>query len=530
MSELPPETAPEPAAVRPGAGRPRGALAGALGAATSLAVLEVAALVDPDGSSVLESVGNRVIDSFAASLKDVAVAIFGTSDKAALQIGTVVIALAIGAWLGSWLDRRPALLVGGFAAFGAFGTWATAVDPQGSTLLALVASAVAGLAGATVALGLHGRWGRGAPDAAGPALDRRAVLVRGGVVLGVLAVGAAVARSVRDGIRESRLSQAVARRGPIPSAATVVSAPEGTLDQAGPDQVAGISPYLTPVDDFFRIDTALRVPVVDVDGWRLAVTGLVDRPLELSYDDLLARELVEVPVTIQCVSNEVGGDLVGTASWRGVRLADVLREAGVQDGAEQIVGESVDGFTAGFPVEAALDGRDALIAVAMDGRPLPPEHGFPVRLIVPGLYGYVSATKWLSEIRATTWDEAGYWIPRGWAREGPIKTMSRIDVPRSGADVEAGARPIAGVAWAPHRGIVRVEVRVDGGPWQEATLGPTASEDTWIQWWLRWDATPGDHELEVRATAADGDVQTDVEAPPAPDGATGHHTVRVAVR
>lgn len=523
MSELPPEAAPEPAAVRPGTGRSLGALAGALGAATSLAVLEVAALLDPDGSSVLESVGNRVIDSFAASLKDVAVAIFGTSDKAALQIGTVVIALAIGAWLGSWLDRRPAVLLGGFAAFGAFGTWATAVDPQGSAVLALVACAVAALAGATVALGLHGRWSRGTPDAAEPALDRRAVLVRGGVVLGVLAVGAAVARSVRDGIRESRLSQAVARRGPIPSAATVVSAPEGTLDQPGPDQVEGISPYLTPVDDFFRIDTALRVPVVDVDRWRLAVTGMVDRPLELSYDDLLARELIEVPITIQCVSNEVGGDLVGTASWRGVRLAEVLREAGVQGGAEQLVGESVDGFTAGFPVEAALDGRDALIAVAMDGRPLPPEHGFPVRLIVPGLYGYVSATKWLRRIELTTLEAAdGYWIPRGWAKEAPIKTQCRIDTPRG--DQGAGRVPVAGVAWAPTRGISKVEVQVDEGPWEAARLGPGTNDDRWVQWVYDWRPTPGRYRLRARATDGAGDTQTADVAPPAPDGATGYPT------
>ncbi len=236
---------------------------------------------------------------------------------------------------------------------------------------------------------------------------------------------------------------------------------------------------------------------------------MVDRELVLTYDDLLARPMVERPITIQCVSNEVGGDLVGTAAWRGVPLRELLAEAGVQEGAKQVMTESVDGFTAGFPVEAAIDGRDALVVVGMDGRSLPAEHGFPCRLVVPGLYGYVSATKWLSEIRLTTWDEQGFWIPRGWSRDGPIKTMSRIDVPRSGAEVPAGEAVVAGVAWAPTRGIVRVQVRVDGERWQ--------------------DATPGEHELEVRATDVDGDVQTDEVRPPAPDGATGHHAIQVRV-
>ncbi len=517
-----------PAPAPPAAGRALGAVAGVLGAATSLVVLEVAALADPRGTSVLEAIGNRVIESFAASLKDVAVALFGTSDKTALQIGTVLIALAIGAYLGTGLDRRPNVLLGGFAAFGLAGIWATAVDPQGSLVVAVVACSLAALAGVAVAIGLHGRWAAIAaePDPlGGRVLARRAVLVNGGVLAAGLLLGTAVARSVRDSVRTT----ATAVRRALPKAKEVVAPPTGTLDRPGPDRVEGISPYLTPVEDFYRIDTALRVPVVDVDSWRLRITGQVDRELELSFEDLLGRDLVEVPITIQCVSNEVGGDLVGTASWRGVRLAELLDEAGVRDGAEQVMTESVDGFTAGFPVEAALGGRDALLVVGMDGRSLPAEHGFPARLVVPGLYGYVSATKWIQEIRLTTWAEEGFWIPRGWAREGPIKTMSRIDVPRRGDDLRPGPTPIAGVAWAPTRGIVSVEVRVDGGRWQAATLGPTASEDTWIQWYLPWDATPGEHEIEVRATDADGRVQTDEEAPPAPDGATGHHTIRVQV-
>lgn len=519
---------PAPSAEQRPVGRGPGALAGALGAATSLVVLELVATLDARGTSVIEAIGNRVVDSFAATLKEIAVILFGTDDKSALQIGTVLIALAIGAWLGSRLDRRPNLLVGGFAGFGLLGIWAVAVDAQGSLLVALLACSLAAVAGVFVAIGLHGRWARLAaegPPAGGPAVARRAMLVNSSVTAAALLLGVGIARSVRDSIRTT----ATAVRRALPAAKDRRDVPADTLDQPGTDQIEGITPYLTPVDDFYRIDTALRVPVVDVDTWRLRITGKVDQELVLSFDDLLARPLVERPITIQCVSNEVGGDLVGTAMWRGVLLRDLLAEAGVGDGVEQVMTESVDGFTAGFPIDAALDGRDALVVVGMDGRSLPAEHGFPVRLVVPGLYGYVSATKWLSELRLTTWDEEGYWIPRGWSREGPIKTMSRIDVPRSGATVPPGQAVIAGVAWAPTRGIVRVQVRVDEGRWQDATLGPTASEDTWIQWFLPWDATPGEHELQVRATDADGDVQTGDVRPPAPDGATGYDTVRVRV-
>ena len=510
-------------------------MAGALGAVASLAVLEVVALADPRGSSVLEAIGNRVIDSFAASLKDLAVALFGTSDKDALQIGTALIAIAIGAALGTSLDRRPNVLVAGFAAFGGVGVLAVTVDAQGSVPVAILACALAAAAGIVVAIGLHGRWarrGEAAPGveeashaALGPSIGRRKVLLDSAVVAGGAILATALARSVRAGLRDTT---EVVRRLRIPRAAKVVAVPEGTLD-VGSEAVEGISPFVTPVDDFYRIDTAFRVPSIDVETWSVKVTGMVDRELSLSFDDLLARDLLEVPITIQCVSNEVGNHLVGTARWRGVLLADLLREAGVRDGAEQVIGESVDGFTAGFPLDAALDGRDALLVVGMDGEPLPPEHGFPARLVVPGLYGYVSATKWLSEIRVTTWDEEGFWIPRGWSRLGPIKIASRIDVPHSGAELAAGTVAVAGVAWAPQRGISKVEVRIDEGEWREARLGPVPSDDTWVQWVLEWPATAGDHRITVRATAGDGEIQTAEEAPPAPDGATGHHSVQVSV-
>jgi DMSO/TMAO reductase YedYZ molybdopterin-dependent catalytic subunit len=256
---------------------------------------------------------------------------------------------------------------------------------------------------------------------------------------------------------------------------------------------------------------------------------MVETPLELTYLDLLEMPQVEKVITLCCVSNEVGGRYVGNAVWRGVPLADVLALSGVSSGAEQVFSTSLDGWTCGFPVEAALDGRDALIALAMNDELLPLEHGFPARLVVPGLYGYVSATKWLESIELTTWDREGYWLPRGWARLAPVKTQSRIDVPRPGAEITAGPQAIAGVAWAQHRGIDRVEVSVDGGEWREARLGTDVSVDAWRQWVVEWDATPGDHEIRVRATDGDGETQTEERTPVAPDGATGWHTIRVTV-
>jgi DMSO/TMAO reductase YedYZ molybdopterin-dependent catalytic subunit len=268
---------------------------------------------------------------------------------------------------------------------------------------------------------------------------------------------------------------------------------------------------------------------VNAESWRLRIDGMVDRPYELSYKDLLAGDLISADVTLACVSNEVGGTLVGNARWTGVRLDALLAKAGVKPGADQIVGRSVDGFTTGFPV-AALDGRAAMVAVAMNGAPLPRVHGFPVRLVVPGLYGYVSATKWLRQIELTTFDAFdAYWVRRGWARMGPIKLESRVDVPRDTGIVRAGRRPIAGVAWAPHRGVAKVEVRVDEGAWREAVLGPTLGADAWRQWHLDWDATRGHHVIQVRAVTNDGEVQTAQTASPFPDGATGYHRVRVEV-
>jgi hypothetical protein len=262
----------------------------------------------------------------------------------------------------------------------------------------------------------------------------------------------------------------------------------------------------------------------------LEIRGRVDRPYRLTYQELMEIPQIEADITLTCVSNEVGGGLVGNARWQGVPLYVLLERAGLQDGATQLVGRSVDGFTAGFPTLTALDVRESMVAVAMNGEPLPAQHGFPARLVVPGLYGYVSATKWLSAIELRGWNEVeGYWIPRGWAKEGPIKTQSRIDVPRPSSTIPAARRPIAGVAWAPTRGIERVEVRIDDGPWREARLAARLDVDCWRQWFFPWDATPGRHVIAVRATDGLGEVQTDERTPVAPDGASGRHTIEVFV-
>jgi DMSO/TMAO reductase YedYZ molybdopterin-dependent catalytic subunit len=503
----------------------RGALAGLAGALAALVVIEFVSLVDADGVSVTTAVENRFVDRFAGSLKDFAVQQFGRNDKVALQVGTVAVILMIGAAVGALAGDRWRLVAGVFAAFAVVGIVAAIDDPLASRPVAAVASLLGAAAGAGATIGLERRWraaiGSSGVEPSSPAA-RRAVLVSGGATVVGLVASGGIARAARHSLR--RAAETATRVLPAPKRR--VRVPRQPFD------VDGVSPYITSRRDFYRIDTApADPPIVDPESWKLRVTGKVDRELTFTYDDLFARtDLIEVPITMQCVSNEVGGDLIGTARWTGVPLATILHEAGVHRDADQVIGESVDGFTAGFPTQVALDGRDALLAIGMDGLSLPIAHGFPARLVVPGLYGYVSATKWLKEIRLTTFDaEEGFWIPRGWSRLGPIKTQSRIDVPRDGGSVRAGRVPIGGVAWAPHRGIERVEVRVDDGPWQRAELGRVASADTWVQWRLDWAATPGNHRLSVRATSADGNVQTAREAPPAPDGATGHHTIEVAV-
>jgi DMSO/TMAO reductase YedYZ molybdopterin-dependent catalytic subunit len=351
---------------------------------------------------------------------------------------------------------------------------------------------------------------------------RRRFLVSGSVAVAAAGASAVAGRALGSRTTASRARAAV--RFPVPAH------PAPPLPAGADLRVRGLSPFVTPNSSFYRVDTALIVPAVAPDNWRLRIHGMVEREITVTYQDLLRRPLTETYVTLTCVSNEVGGPYIGNARWLGASLASLLRSARVRPGAEQLLCTSTDGFTSGTPVQAVLDGRDALLAVAMNGAPLPFAHGFPVRMVVPGLYGYVSATKWVTDIKVTTWADRAYWIQRGWSQQGPIKTESRIDVPSQGATVPAGKTSVAGVAWAQHRGIEAVELRVDHGPWQQARLAAVPGIDTWRQWVWDWDAAPGHHLVEARATDRTGHTQTGVAAPPVPNGATGYPSVFVSVQ
>ena len=518
-------------ASRPRAARVDHILAGVLAVAVVLGIAEVVAafLVSP---SLVIAVGDVVIDSVPGGLERAVIAVLGTADKPFLISMILLVSLVIGAGIGVVAARRFALAALTLLVYTATGVAAALADPQSNLLGPVLTGSVGAGAGVLVLRSLldarrpvkRGDARQRTPRSGeGPAVDRRRFLRLAGAATAVAALGAIGGRAVAGGTeRINRIRQAI--RLPRPARAAAAA-------PAGADLgLRGLTPLYVANEDFYRIDTALRVPRIDPETWSLQIRGRVDRPYRLSYAELLAMPHIEADITLACVSNEVGGGLVGNARWQGVPLHSLLERAGVQDGAEQVIGRAVDGFTAGFPTRTALRVQDAMVAVAMNGEPLPIEHGFPARLVVPGLYGYVSATKWLAAIELRGWNEVeGYWIPRGWAKEGPVKTQSRIDVPAASSTVTAGRRPIAGVAWAPTRGIARVEVSIDDGPWRAARLAAALDVDCWRQWSLAWDATPGRHTIAVRATDASGEVQTDVRRPVAPDGASGHHTIEVSV-
>ncbi len=506
------------------------AIAGATAGALAIGASELLAGLVPGIPSLVIAVGDEAIALQPPGAKDVMVGLFGTNDKLALNLLVLGVVLALAAIAGMLAGRRFALGAAVFVGFAALATVVAAARPGASVAGALVGAGLA-LTAALVVL----RTGLAlapvpAGTTAGPSgteggddWARRRFLIASAGTIAVATVAGTTGRLRLDAahptgvVTSSRLPMPFDPVGPI--------APDQQLP------VSGITPLVTSPTDFYRIDTALLTPIVDPATWRLEVTGMVDHPLTFTYDQLLAMPLHEEYVTISCVSNGVGGHLVGNALWTGVRLKELLAAAGVRSGATQIVGRSVDGFTVGFPTAWAMDPeREPLVAVGMDRQPLPAAHGFPARLIVPGLYGYVSATKWLASIELTTRDAVdGFWIPLGWAKDGPILTQSRIDVPGDGTSVAAGEIEIAGVAWAPDRGIERVEVRTDGGPWRAARLSRQISTATWVQWFAAWTATRGSHTIEVRATDGTGAVQTSEVTPPAPDGARGHHTIEVEV-
>jgi DMSO/TMAO reductase YedYZ molybdopterin-dependent catalytic subunit len=351
---------------------------------------------------------------------------------------------------------------------------------------------------------------------------RRQFLVAAGVSAAAAAIGEVGGRSLATRKNVSLAQQSLR----FPKAAEPVAA----LPRGVNLPVPGISPFITPNGQFYRVDTALLIPQVDPSNWKLRIHGMVAREVTITFDELLHRPLIEDYLTLCCVSNPVGGPYIGNAKWLGASLAALIREARPARGADQLLATSVDGFTSGSPLQVVLDGRDSLLAVAMNGAALPTAHGFPARLVVPGLFGYVSACKWVVDLEVTTFAAAqAYWVPRGWSQMGPIKTESRIDVPTDGKSVKAGKVSVAGVAWAQHKGIEAVEARVDNGPWHEATLAVVPGIDTWRQWAWEWDATPGTHLIEARATDKTGYTQTSVAEDVAPNGASGYPATQVSV-
>ncbi len=505
----------------------RAAIAGAVATLVAIGLSElVAGLLT--AQSLVAAVGGAVIDLQPAGAKDFVVALFGQNDKLALELFVVAVAVVVGAVLGLVARRSFTMGAGGFALFAAIGFFATLSDPSSAVAPAAIVAGVAAISGIQVLSWLLGPPALPVddPPAQGsmPDWSRRGFLLRSGTV----AAGAVVAGLGGRSLLEASRSIPESANAAIPPAGEIASLPAGSSLP-----IEGLTPVVVPNNDFYRIDTALLTPNVDLSSWSLRVHGLVDRETRLSYAELVALPLIEQYVTIACVSNEVGGTLVGNAKWTGVRLRDVLEIAGVQASATQLVGRSVDDWTAGMPTSWVMDpAREPMIAVKMNDEVLPRIHGFPARLIVPGLFGYVSATKWLSELELTTWESFdGYWVPLGWAKEGPILTQSRIDVPRNGGSVPAGRVVIAGVAWAPDRGISKVEVAIDG-EWRDCTLATPISDATWVQWSHAWDAAaagPGDHRIEVRATDGNGEVQAANVTPPAPDGARGYHTITVHI-
>ncbi len=491
-----------------------------------LAAAEVVVGLVEGSASPVVPVGQLFIDHVPKSMKDWAIEQFGTNDKAVLILGAMIVVLALGVTVGIMAIRGAR--AGAYAltsVIGIIGGFAVLTRPA-PTLGKLLPTIVGTAVSIAVLWYLGPKPVRRQSDV-GPdgetelvGLDRRTFM------FGLAAIGSVAV--IAGGI--GRLLQ---RRFDVGSERAAVALPAAasseTLAADTELGVEGISPFVTPSSDFYRIDTALVVPQVSKESWALTIDGLVDTPMRLTFDDLLARPQVERYVTLACVSNPVGGDLVGNALWQGVLLKDILDEAGPQAGAAQLASRSTDGWTCGTPLDVVMDGRDAMLAIGMNGEPLAAQHGYPVRMVVPGLFGYVSATKWVTDLRLTTWEEFdGYWIPRGWSKLGPVKTMARIDTPRTGSD-RSGEVAIGGVAWAVHRGIGRVQIRVDEGEWLDAELGGVPSNDTWAQWVYRFTGDPGSYVVEARAIDKAGDIQPEEQAPPAPDGAQGYHRINLDI-
>lgn len=496
-----------------------GSIFGVLAVLAGLVAGDLLATFNSSWSSPVISLGNRVIDYVPQVIRKYVIEIFGLYDKLFLVSLIIFIVLAISIFIGraytTGREKRAYLTI---AAMLVASGLASALDAQ-ANLTSLAPTLVSGATTIYVLRWLGGK--KKESEAAGGSLTRRELL-KAAAILGAVSISA------------SALAKAVSQKTTIARERVAIALPKPLKFLAKPPadpalKIPGLSPFFTPNEDFYRIDTALSVPNLSVDDWSLEIVGMVKRPLTFTYAQLSARPVFELDDTIACVSNEVGGPLVGNARWLGVRLDDLIREAEPTPDADQIMGYSYDGFTAGFPL-ATLDGRDAMIAIGMNGEALPSAHGFPARIIVPGLYGYVSATKWLVRIELTRFDKKhGFWISRGWSERAPIKTQSRIDTPAPGTQIAAGTVAIAGVAWAPTRGISKVEVRVGRDPWRVANLAEVMADTTWRQWWIDWNAKAGDYIIAVRATDGEGNMQPEPYVPIEPNGAEGWHSINVRV-
>ncbi|WP_372969750.1 molybdopterin-dependent oxidoreductase [Microbacterium sp.] len=501
--------------------RLRSAAAGLSATVVAVGLAELVAAVVEPSASPFAVIGGQLIDLAPSWAKDAAIALFGTGDKIALITGIAVVLVAVAALAGILESRRVGVGSAILGALGALALVAALIRP-GAGPFAWLPGLVAGVA-AVVALRLLMRTVHPVPYLRAEHEERRRFLLwtTGTAAVGVVAL--LVGTAARGATRSIESVRALLRL-PKP----VVSAP--AVPVGAELDIQGLAGVVTPNSAFYRIDTALIVPRIDPADWSLRIHGMVEREVVITWDELLALPMQEAHVTLACVSNQVGGDLIGNALWLGYPVRELLARAGVDSDADMVLSTSSDGFTASTPIEALTDDRDALLAVGMNGDPLPLEHGFPVRMVVPGLYGYVSATKWVTQLEVTRFDRAtAYWTDRGWSERGPVKLQSRIDVPRRGTRIDAGDAVIAGMAWQQHVGVEGVEVRIDGGAWRRAELAAPISADTWVQWRLDWSAESGSHTIECRALSADGETQTSDPADVVPDGAQGWHRVEVSV-
>jgi DMSO/TMAO reductase YedYZ molybdopterin-dependent catalytic subunit len=531
----------------------RGVLTGLLSGAVGVCVGFLVSGVTGSVGSPVVATAELSIDLSPPPVKNFAIREFGTHDKLVLQIGVLVVLALFAVAIGVLAQRREANGLVGVAIFGAVGLIAAGTRPTATavdllpSLLGAAAAAIAlvrltrAAGPAVTSRGAGARAGTGAESSATAGQEegaatkpastatlpvseppRRQFMTAGAVAAGAAAASYFGGRLLSE--RENVAAAVKALRLPRPDT------PPPALSAGVDLRIPGLGPFVTPNASFYRVDTAIVLPQIPPKSWQLRIHGMVSREMTLSFDELMKRPLIESYVTLTCVSNPVGGPYIGNARWLGASIGALLRDAGIKAGADQLYCTSSDGFTSGTPVQTAMDGRDALLAIGMNGQALPPAHGFPVRTVVPGLYGYVSACKWITDIEVTTYAaNHAYWTERGWSQQAPIKTESRIDVPSGQGPVRPGQTVIAGVAWAQHKGIDAVEVRVDSGSWRQARLAAVPGIDTWRQWSIDWNATPGTHRIEARATDATGYTQTALMAPPEPNGATGYPVVTATV-